>query len=552
MNHPIVRRELLAVLRGPKALWLQWAAAGLFGLLVLLRWPADAQVGISGTLARQVFSLFAYGVMGVALVVVPAFAAVSIVREKNAGTLALLIHSPLRPWSIYWGKLVGVLGFAMVLLAMSLPAALACYAMGGLSLGGEVLRLYGLVAVAVLQVATLGLFVSARASSSESALRITYGLLLLVVVVSLGPHLFLQGRSGAWAQAAEWLRCVSPAAALMEVLGHGDVAAHGVFSSSGVAGRYLLIGLAMAVMLAGGVVVRLNSALFDRPRPPGVMTEDRSAAQRWLRGILFLVDPQRRKPLVGRFWNPVLFKEFRSRRFGRSHWMVRLMAGCAVLSLALTYAATLGTLDWGPETVGGLMVLLQGALIAVVTPALSATLISMERESGGWTLLQMTPLSAGSILRGKLLSVLWPVTLLLVATLPGYAVMIAIEPLLWPQVWRVVGTLLVSAVFALLASAAVGSFFRRTAVATTAAYALLIALWAGTLLVWLGRDAPFGHAVVETVLRLNPLAAALNLLGTRGFAQYHLLPAHWWYLAGGSVVALALLVLQTRRLVRPQ
>ncbi len=552
MNHPIVRRELLGVLRGRKALGLQWAAAGVFGLLVLLRWPADAQVGISGTLARQVFSLFAYGVMGVALVVVPAFAAVSIVREKHAGTLALLIHSPLSPWSIYLGKLLGVLGFALVLLAMSLPAAAACYAMGGLSLGGEVLRVYGLVAVAILQASTLGLFVSARAGTSESALRLTYAVLLLIVVVSLGPHLFLQGREGPWAQVAEWLRCMSPIAALMEVLGHGDLAAHGVFRSSGVAGRYLVGGLAISGLLAVGVVVRLNSALFDRPRPPGVMTEDRPALQRWLRRLLFVVDPQRRKPLVGRFWNPVLVKEFRSRRFGRSHWMVRLAAGCAVLSLTLTYAATLGTLDWGPETVGGLMVLLQGALIGVVTPALAATLISMERESGGWTLLQMTPLSAGSILRGKLLSVLWPVTLVLAATLPGYAVMIAVEPLLWPQVWRVLGTLLFSAVFALLASAAVGSFFRRTAVATTAAYAVLIALWAGTMLVWLGRDAPFGHAVVEAVLRVNPLAAALNLLGTRGFTKYDLLPANWWYLAAGSGLGLAVLTLQTRRLVRPQ
>lgn len=552
MNHPIVRREVIGVLRNRKALWLQWAAAVIFGLLVLLRWPADAQVGISGSLARQVFSLFAYGVMGVALVVVPAFAAVSIVREKNAGTLALLIHSPLRPWSIYLGKLAGVLGLALVLLAMSLPAAAGCYAMGGLGLGTEVVRVYGLVAVAILQAAALGLFVSARASTSESALRITYGLLLLIVVVSLGPHLFLQGRPGAWARAAEWLRCVSPAAALMEALGHGDMAAHGLVRSAGVAERYLLIGLGMAGLLALGVVVRLNSALFDRPRPPGVMTEDRSPAQRWLRRILFLVDPQRRKPLVGRFWNPVLIKEFRSRRFGRSHWMVRLAAGGAVLSLALTYAATLGTLDWGPETVGGLMVLLQGALIAVVTPALAATLISLERESGGWTLLQMTPLSAGSILRGKLLSVLWPVVLLLAATLPGYGVMIAVEPLLWPQVWRVLGTLVLSAVFAVLASAAVGSFFRRTAVATTAAYLLLIAFWPGTLLVWLGRDAPFGHAAVEAVLRLNPLAAALNLLGTRGFTAYHLLPANWWYLAAGSALALAVLVFQTRRLVRPQ
>ena len=50
-------------------------------------------------------------------------------RERIRGTLALLLHSPLRPWSIYLGKLLGVLGFAYLLLLASVPAAAACYAM---------------------------------------------------------------------------------------------------------------------------------------------------------------------------------------------------------------------------------------------------------------------------------------------------------------------------------------------------------------------------------------------------------------------------------------
>ena len=32
--------------------------------------------------------------------------------------------------------------------------------------------------------------------------------------------------------------------------------------------------------------------------------------------------------------NPVMVKEFRSRRFGRSHWTLRLIAFGAILSLA--------------------------------------------------------------------------------------------------------------------------------------------------------------------------------------------------------------------------
>ena len=247
-----------------------------------------------------------------------------------------------------------------------------------------------------------------------------------------------------------------------------------------------------------------------------------------------------------------MVKESRSRRFGRSHWLLRLVAACALLSLGITYAATLGTLDWGPETIGGIMVLLQVALIVVLTPSLAAPLISSERESGGWILLQMTPLSPGVILRGKLLSVVWPVLLTFGATLPGYLVMIFIEPAMWPQISRVLTSLLLTAVFALLLSAAVGSLFRRTAVATTVAYSLLIALVAGTMLVWLGRGSPFGLSTVEAVLSVNPLAAALSLIRVPGFAEYELVPGNWWFLGWSSAASLGVLIVQTWRLVQPQ
>ena len=109
-----------------------------------------------------------------------------------------------------------------------------------------------------------------------------------------------------------------------------------------------------------------------------------------------------------------------------------------------------------------------------------------------------------------------------------------------------------TAVFALMLSAAAGSFFRRTAPSTTAAYALLVGLCAGTMLVWLGRDAPFGHSVVEAVLTFNPLATALTVIETPGFTQYRLLPGNWWFLAYGSIFCLVVLVLQTWRLTRPR
>jgi hypothetical protein len=270
------------------------------------------------------------------------------------------------------------------------------------------------------------------------------------------------------------------------------------------------------------------------------------------RRLIFLVDPQRRKGAIGRFTNPVMVKEFRCRRFGSSQWMLRLVALCAVASLGLTYTSTAGTLDWGVETIGGIMVVLQVSLIVLITPSLAAGLISGERESGGWTLLQMTPLSSWQIVTGKLLSVLWTLALILTATLPGYAVMIYIKPSLSQQISYVLFSLVLTALFALLLSAAVSGLFKRTAPATVTAYTLLLVVCAGPMLFWLGRGTTFGQGTVEAMLTVNPLAGALTVMEAPGFAQYHIVPANWWLVGGASCACLGVLCLQTWRLTRPQ
>ena len=314
----------------------------------------------------------------------------------------------------------------------------------------------------------------------------------------------------------------------------------------------MLLALVSSAGLMLLTIGRLNHTILDRARPQGVMTDDRPLVQRLLRRLIFLVDPQRRKAGIGWFLNPIMVKEFRTRRFGRFHWLLRLVAVCAVLSLALTYAATTGTMDWDVETIGGIMVMLQVALIILITPSLAAGLISTERESGGWELLQMTPLSAGLILRGKLFSVVLTLILILFATLPGYVFMIYIQPAVQPQVEVMLICLVLTAAFALVLSAAISSLFRRTAPAMTTAYTLLFGICAGTLLIWLGRDAPFGHTMVETTLTINPMAAALSVIEAPGFAQYRLVPGNWWFIGGASACLLIFLVMQTGRLTRPQ
>jgi ABC-type transport system involved in multi-copper enzyme maturation permease subunit len=549
---PILRRELLEVLRTRKAIALQLGLAVACALLVLVRWPTGELADLSGARSVQVLRMFGYSLLAGIVVLVPAFPATTLVREKIKGTLALLLNSPLRPWSIYLGKLGGVLGFAAVLLVMTLPAAAACYALGGTVVRGGVAALYVVLAIAALQLSTLALLVSSRAQSADGALRAAYGLMLAVCFVTLVPHALLRGGSGPMALAASWLRYLSPLPAVMGVLGQGDVGSLGLATGSEVVWRYALAAGLGSLACAVATVARLNHSILDRARPAGVMTEDRSEGGQTVRNLLFLVDPQRRSGATSLWVNPVMVKEFRSRRFGRSHWALRLVAVTAILSLGLSYVAVSGALGWGVEVIGGGLVLLQVALLILFAPSLAGGLISAERESGTWRLLRMTPLSPGRILRGKLLSVAWPLLLLLAATLPGYVVMMTVEPGLVHRVQRVVTCLALTAVFAVLVSAVASTFFRSTAAAMTAAYAALLAVCVAPLLVWLGRDAPFGHSTVEAALAINPVAAALQAAETPGFAGYDLLPLNWWVIGGACVALLVVLGVRTWQLCRPE
>jgi ABC-type transport system involved in multi-copper enzyme maturation permease subunit len=552
MADPIVQRELVSILRTKRMLLFQCGLLCLFAALVIVRWPSDARMAESGVRAQQVFRLFAYGLLTTLVLLLPIFPATSIVREKTQGTLALVLNTPLGPARIYFGKLMAVMGLAGLVLCLSLPAAAACYALGGMSLWGELPRVYLLLALVSLEYAALGLCVSTFSNSIDAAVRWTYGLILLLSVLSLGPHQLFQGTEGQLAAIGDTLRCLSPFAAMMSILGAGDIAGRGLLSTTDVPGQFATSALIVFAICSLWTVGRLNHRIFDQARPQGRISDDQHAAVRAFRRMVFLVDPQRRSRGIAPFVNPVMVKEFRCRRFGRLHWLLRLVAICAVLSLFLTYAATTQTLTWQVETIGGIMVYLQVALLVLITPSLAAGLISSERESGGWALLTTTPLSVFRIVWGKLLSVILTLVLVLCATLPGYVAMVYIEPGMRFQVERVVICLAATAVFSMLLSAAVGSLFRRTAPATAAAYTALMAVCAVPLLIWLGRDAPFGHDVVESALMINPVAAALSVIRTPGFETYHLIPGNWWFLGIASGVAFFVLIAQTGRISRPQ
>lgn len=551
----IIRRELINVFRSKVSFAMQVALGLIFALLVVLRWPTEGRVDLANSNAAEVFRIFGYGLLIVLVLMAPAFPATSVVREKTKGTLTLLFNSMIPPWGIYFGKLIGVCGFLFLLLVLSLPAAAACMSMGGISFANEFLPLYGVLGLLALQYAVLGLWISCLATSADSSLKTTYFVILTMAVVSLVPYLLLQGSDSILTQLAWWLRSVSPIPAVMEILGDGDVGNQGIQAAEGAigpAGRFMLVSILGTIALICDTLTRFNHRLFDRPRAQEVMADDMDGRSRIVRRLYFIVDPQRRKSGILPFFNPVLIKEFRTRKFGRSHWLLRIISVCAITSMILAFMASQSSENWGPEVIGGIMILLQAGLIVLFTPSLAAGLICGEIESGGWQLLQMTPMSALRIVVGKLLSVIWTMAIVLSATLPGYLVLAWIVPEKSAQIYQVLICLLWASFFSVFVSAAISSLFKKTAPATVTAYAVLSSMYVITLFVWLFRGKPFGHKVVESVLSINPIAAAMQVIETPGFENYDLVRSNWIIMGIGCSISLLLLVVQTYRLTQPR
>ncbi|MFK8113828.1 MAG: ABC transporter permease, partial [Rubripirellula sp.] len=223
--NPVIQREFFGILRSPRAFVMLLVLTAAFSAAVVMRWPADGSVDLSGHESLEVFRIFGYGLLAGIVFLVPAFPSTSIVNEKNSGTLALLLNSPLNAFSIYFGKASGVLLFSLLVLLCSLPASAACFAMGGIELTRELGLLYVILLVLVLQYVTLGLLVSSLVQSADAGVRLTYTIVLSLFFLTLVPAALIRGtmREGWLPVAAEWIRGFSPLPAVMEILGHQDV-----------------------------------------------------------------------------------------------------------------------------------------------------------------------------------------------------------------------------------------------------------------------------------------------------------------------------------------
>ena len=231
--NPIVRRELLDLLRTRKAAGRCRSAWPWPAPLLVLRPLADrrGRRPDRGPVRSRCCACSATGCWPASCSWCPAFPATAHrPREGQGDAGAAAQLAAVGRWSIYLGKLGGVLGFTAVLLVMTLPGR------GRLLRPGR-RRDRGGVGAAVRRARrwrpcsspTLGLLVSSRAQSTDGALRVDLRPGAGRVRAAARPALAAARRRRARSPTlADWLRCLSPVPAVMEVLGHGGVGTHGM------------------------------------------------------------------------------------------------------------------------------------------------------------------------------------------------------------------------------------------------------------------------------------------------------------------------------------
>lgn len=225
------------------------------------------------------------------------------------------------------------------------------------------------------------------------------------------------------------------------------------------------------------------------------------------------------------FENPILTKELRTRMRGaKAFWILLTYLGLLSVILGGTYFAwwrnqndNLGITSTASYEMGRLfyavIFAVQAALVGLITPALTAGALSIEREQRTFEALAVSPLSRRSIVLGKLTSAVAFVGLMLIASLPLVALCFLLGGVSPQEVATAYVLLLASAFLYGATGIAYSSFAKTTSVATVLTYGTIIVFFLGTLPLSLAgvnfMTAGLNSYVQPFLLAVNPVGAML-------------------------------------------
>lgn len=591
MRNPVLIREFLTSLRTWRALVLALLFLLILTAFVVVLWPAGGVYTVAARSSHKLFISMSLCLLALVSLCAPAFTAVSITREKERRTYDMLYHTLLRADQIIVGKLVAGIGYVLMLIVASMPIMGVCLVLGGVGLEA-MLRVYLVVVISGLFFGLLGLLCSAFSRSSFPALILCYMLVLAICGLTWVPSVVL----GLWAESVHlihMIRGISPFAAVVSVVAPDYFAAeHPVPPTAfGAYADSIWVFCLLAPAAALGMLAAAYAKIMQPPQPKSrndteIIENRLDLIKRRVTWPFYLLDPRKRKRMIGRLINIILVKEMRSKAFGRSVWIIRSMYTALVVSLVLAFLPLTQIAKIGIDTIVVTCVSLPLGIILLISPVLTATTITEEREKGVLDMLRCSLVSAWTIVMGKLELAWFSVGMIVASTFPTFFVLayVSAQPkdmehlseginLIRPFRFRIAegvehlskvdfqfvhdmlsafGVVILAMVLATLIGIAASSWSRRSSTATAVAYGAVLLWGLGTLVPYLIAES-LPAAVVRAALTVNPFVAAANAVSSETFRN---LPPNLWmqsmrFMGGACVVILILTLLRVRALMRP-
>jgi len=148
---------------------------------------------------------FVPGIMGMIFILICAMmTSVSIVSEKETGTMDLLLVSPVRPRTIVFGKLIPYFFLSCIILTLIL---LLSYSVLGLPFSASVLNVIWVTILYIVLALSLGLLISTLVTNQVTALLVS-GVLFMLPVLMLSGMIFPINNMPV---ALQWFSCIIPA-----------------------------------------------------------------------------------------------------------------------------------------------------------------------------------------------------------------------------------------------------------------------------------------------------------------------------------------------------
>lgn len=148
---------------------------------------------------------FVPGIMGMIFILICAMmTSVSIVSEKESGTMDLLLVSPVRPRTIILGKIVPYFLLSCIILTLMLSLS---YTILGLPFSASVINVVWVTILYIVLALSLGLLISTLVSNQVTALLVS-GVLFMLPVIMLSGMMFPIENMPVLLQ---WFSCIIPA-----------------------------------------------------------------------------------------------------------------------------------------------------------------------------------------------------------------------------------------------------------------------------------------------------------------------------------------------------